>query len=53
MTLQSHELMQIEGGSLSAAMLNAIIKGFEGIFHLGQSLGSALARLMNKNYCTR
>jgi len=51
MKLQCEELMEIKGGALSAALLNAIIKGFESIFKLGQTLGSALARLKSGKKC--
>jgi len=51
MLLQKNELMKIEGGAFSATMLNAIIKGFEGIFNLGRTLGSALSRIISRTSC--
>jgi len=49
--LHQEELKRIEGGAFSATMLNAIIKGFEGIFNLGRTLGSALSRLISRTHC--
>lgn len=49
--LNKQELQLIVGGAFSATMLNAIIKGFEGIFHLGQALGSALSRVLSRTHC--
>ena len=51
MNLQKEELKNIEGGAFSATMLNAIIKGFEGVFNLGRTLGSALSRLISRSHC--
>ncbi len=51
MILKKQELLKIEGGAISAALLNGIIKGFEGLFNLGRSLGTSLRRLMTKRSC--
>lgn len=51
MILEKKELIEIEGGAISAALLNGIIKGFEGLFNLGKSLGTSLRRLMSGRTC--
>lgn len=51
MTLKKEALMSIQGGAISAALLNGIIKGLEGLFNLGRSLGTSLRRLMTKKSC--
>ncbi len=51
MILKTQELKMIEGGAFSATMLNAIIKGFENIFSLGRTLGSALSRIISGSRC--
>lgn len=48
--LTNKELNLIAGG-VSGAVLTSIIKGATIIFELGRSLGSAVRRMMTKNYC--
>lgn len=50
--LKKEELKQINGGSgMSAAMLNAIIRGVSTLFAIGQAVGSAVRRTITGNYC--
>ncbi len=51
MKLKNDELLGISGGAFSAALLNAIIHGFEGLFKMGQALGSALSRILSHSRC--
>ena len=51
MMLQNKELQSIEGGAFTAALFNAIVNGFEGLFKLGQVLGSALSRFKSGKKC--
>ena len=49
--LSKEELYSIKGGSVSAALLNAISRIISTLYNLGQSVGSALRRARDKNYC--
>lgn len=51
MKLNKQELIQIMGGGLTAAFLNAIIRGFSSLFDLGKSLGSSIARARSGRAC--
>ena len=48
--LTNKELNLVIGG-VSGAVLSSIIKGVSVILELGRSLGSAVRRMMTKNYC--
>ncbi len=50
--LNQEELKKISGGSISAAMLAAIVKGAETILDVGRSLGTAIRRIFTKNVCS-
>lgn len=45
------ELRNIKGGSISAAMINSIIRGIVSICDLGRSLGSAIRRAFSGSSC--
>lgn len=45
------ELLDIQGGSISATMINAIVRGFQFLFEVGKSVGSSISRMISKNYC--
>lgn len=49
------ELISIKGGasksSISATMLNSIIRGVSLIFELGRSFGSSIRRTRSGTYC--
>lgn len=49
--LTNKELNLVIGGGWSGAVLSSIIKGASVILELGRSLGSAVRRMMTKNYC--
>lgn len=51
MKLDDRELLKINGGSLSATMINAIVKGISIIADLGRSLGSTIRRVSEKKTC--
>lgn len=50
-TLTKEELLKIEGGGFSAALLGNILKGINLVFELSRNLGSALRRIKNKQFC--
>lgn len=52
MELNKQELNQISGGGITSAMLNAISKAVSTIYDLGKSTGSAIRRLVSKQYCS-
>ena len=52
--MSKEELLNIKGGvktSISATMLNSIIRGVALIFDLGRSLGSSARRSRSGMYC--
>lgn len=49
--LSKEELLEIKGGSVSAALISAITNIFVKLFDFGKSVGSALRRTSSKNYC--
>lgn len=49
--LTRRELNLVVGGMVSGAFLTSIIKGAGIILELGRSFGSALRRMITKNYC--
>lgn len=49
--LTKEELKSIIGGAISGAIISSMIKGVSVILELGRSLGSAIRRVMTKNYC--
>lgn len=52
MKLNKYELKNIiGGGSISATLLNYIIKGFNSILDIGRYLGSGIRRITSNNMC--
>lgn len=53
MNIEKQELLQIRGGgsSISGTVLNAIVKGVQFLYELGQALGTSISRMSKKNYC--
>ena len=52
MKLNKYELKNIiGGGSISATLLNYIIKGFNSILDIGRYLGSGIRRITSTNMC--
>lgn len=51
MIYSKRELIEIEGGNISATMINAIVRGFQFLFEVGKSIGSSISRMVSKNYC--
>ncbi len=48
--LNEQELSKVRGGFSSAA-LNAILRGASLLYNMGQAIGSAIRRSLNRNYC--
>ncbi len=51
MILEKNELSQVVGGGITAALVNAVIRGFQFLFDLGKSVGSSIARMTKGSYC--
>ena len=50
--LKRDEMLNVKGGSsVTAAMLNAIIRGITTMYTIGQAVGSAIRRAMTGSYC--
>lgn len=50
--LKKEELLLIEGGKTSAALLNSILRGASLILELGRSLGTAVRRITSRKSCS-
>lgn len=51
MKIKKSELLNIYGGSVSATLINAFVKGFSVIVDLGKALGSAIRRAVSGKTC--
>lgn len=51
MNLTTKELEQIKGGSISAALFNAIARLTNTIYEIGRGVGSSLRRIITKTLC--
>lgn len=51
MPLKKEELLNINGGSISASYITALVRGINSLLELGRSLGSALRRIFSGNIC--
>ena len=51
--LSKEELICVKGGAVdfSSALLNAMMRTVSVMFSVGQAVGSAIRRAVNKNYC--
>lgn len=49
--LSNEELMEVKGGGLSGAIIEAMVTMMNAIFDLGRSLGSSIKRVVSKKYC--
>lgn len=52
MKLTKEELLLVEGGKTSAALLNSILRGASLILELGRSLGTAVRRITSRKSCS-
>lgn len=51
MILEKNTLLAINGGGITASMVNAVRQVFQFIFDLGKSIGSSISRMVSGNYC--
>ncbi len=52
--LRKEEMQKIKGGAvaLTSSMLNALIRTVSTLYSIGQAVGTAINRAINKNYCS-
>lgn len=50
--LTNEELLKIQGGDISGAMLSSIVKGIDVLLELGKCFGSAIRRIIDKRPCS-
>lgn len=51
MKLTKEELYEINGGGITATMLNAFARAFNTVLEFGRTVGTAIRRISSKNYC--
>lgn len=51
MKLNKEEMLEIDGGAITSAMLNAISKAINTLYELGRQTGSAIRRIIKNKYC--
>lgn len=51
MKLNKEEMLKVDGGGITSAMINAISKAVNTIYELGRQTGSALKRILKKAHC--
>ena len=51
MKLEASELIKINGGGVSASLLNALSRAVSTALSLGQIIGSAIRRALGKKVC--
>ena len=49
--LNKNQLLEVTGGTISATLLNAIIRGADLFLEVGRSLGTAIKRFFSKKVC--
>ena len=49
--LNINEMKRINGGSVSSAIINAVVNVVNIIFELGEKTGSSIRRLIEGTYC--
>lgn len=52
MIIKDQDLKCINGGSITATFINAIVKGLSLLIELGKSLGSSIRRISSGNTCS-
>ena len=50
--LKENEMLNIDGGSLSSSIINAINQIINTLYELGSATGSAIRRLVGGSYCS-
>ena len=48
--IKKEEMLKVDGGAITSAMINAISKAVNTLYELGRQTGSALRRIINNKY---
>ena len=51
MRIENSELININGGGITAAYLNAASRAVNTILEFGRTVGSSIRRLVSRRYC--
>ena len=51
MELKKQELLQIEGGAITATLINSLARAINTMMNLGRSVGSAIVRIYKGKIC--
>ena len=51
MKLTNKELLNINGGAITATMLNAFSRAATTLLKIGQTIGSSIRRAFTRSYC--
>ncbi len=51
MKLSEYELSNLQGGAITAALLNSVARVLNTVLELGRTVGSSIRRIYSKNYC--
>ena len=51
MKVEDLSLLKVEGGSISASILNYLSTTIKTVYDIGQGLGGAIRRIASKNVC--
>ena len=49
--LKENEMLDIDGGTLTSSLINAISKIVNTLYDIGEATGSAIRRITNGKYC--
>ena len=49
--LETNELININGGGITAAYLNAAARAVNTILEFGRTVGSSIRRIISRKYC--
>lgn len=52
MKLNKEEMLKVDGGAITSAMINAISKAVNTLYELGRQTGSAIRRIIKNKYCS-
>ena len=51
MRVEDVNLLKVEGGGVSASILNYLSTALKTVYNIGQDLGGAIRRIATKNVC--
>lgn len=49
--LTKQELLNLQAGGISGAMISSFVRGINALLDLGRSLGTAIRRVSGRNIC--